>query len=60
MPLETIERRIYVIRNHKVMMDRHLAELYGVKAIALRQKVRRNIDRFPKDFMFQLNDEEVE
>jgi hypothetical protein len=42
------------------MMDRDLAELYGVKAIALRQQVKRNIDRFPKDFMFQLNDEEVD
>ena len=59
-PLETIERRIYVIRDHKVMMDRDLAELYGVKAIALRQQVKRNIGRFPKDFMFQLHDEEVD
>ena len=59
-PLETIERRIYVIRDHKVMMDRDVAELYCVKAIALRQQVKRNIGRFPKDFMFQLHDEEVD
>jgi hypothetical protein len=59
-PLETIERRIYIIREHKVMMDRDLAELYGVKAIALRQQVKRNIGRFPKDFMFQLHDDEVD
>ena len=59
-PLETIERRIYVIRDHKVMMDRDVAALYGVKAIALRQQVKRNSGRFPKDFMFQLHDEEVD
>jgi ORF6N domain len=59
-PLETIERRIYVIRDHKVMLDRDLAKLYGVKAIALRQQVKRNAERFPKDFLFQLHDEEVD
>jgi hypothetical protein len=42
------------------MMDRDLAELYRVKAIALRQQVKRNAERFPKDFMFQLSDEEVD
>ena len=59
-PDESIERRILVIRGHNAMLDRHLAELYGVKAIALRQQVKRNIDRFPDDFMFQLTDNEVE
>lgn len=59
-PAELIERRIYLIRGHKVMLDRHLADLYGVKAIALRQQVRRNANRFPEDFMFQLVTEEVD
>ena len=58
-PVEVIERRIFLIRGHKVMLDRHLAELYGVKAIALRQQVKRNRGRFPDDFMFQLSKEEA-
>jgi hypothetical protein len=59
-PVERIERAILVIRGHKVMLDRDLAELYGVKAIALRQQVRRNEARFPPDFMFRLSREEAE
>jgi hypothetical protein len=55
-----IERRIYLIRGHNVMLDRDLAELYGVKAIALRQQVKRNVQRFPSDFMFQLSREEAD
>jgi len=55
-----IERRICVIRNQSVMLDRDLAELYRVKTIALRQQVRRNLDRFPEDFMFRLTAEEAE
>ena len=58
-PIERIASQIYLIRNEKVMLDRDLANLYEVKAIALRQQVKRNIARFPEDFMFQLNDEEV-
>jgi ORF6N domain len=58
-PLETIERRIYVIRDHKVMMDRDLAELYCVETRVLVQAVKRNIERFPEDFMFQLDLEEL-
>ena len=58
-PPELIERRIYLIRSHKVMLDRDLAELYGVKAIALRQQVKRNQQRFPPDFMFQLTGKEA-
>ena len=54
-PDEIIDRKIYVIRNQRIMLDRDLAVLYGVKTIALRQQVRRNPYRFPKDFMFQLN-----
>ena len=58
-PLKTIERRIYVMRDQKVMLDRDLAELYGVETRVLIQAVKRNISRFPEDFMFQLTDEEL-
>lgn len=54
-PVERIERAIYLIRGEKVMLDRDLSALYGVETRALKQAVRRNIDRFPKDFMFVLN-----
>jgi phage regulator Rha-like protein len=54
-PVELIERRIYLIRGHKVMLSTHLAELYAVEPRALVQAVKRNIDRFPEDFMFQLS-----
>jgi phage regulator Rha-like protein len=56
--LEIIERRIYFIRTHKVMLDSDLAELYGVTTKRLNEQVKRNIDRFPTDFMFRLNQEE--
>ena len=56
---EVIERKIFFIRGQKVMLDRDLAVLYGVRAIALRQQVKRNPDRFPKDFMFQLSQQET-
>jgi len=59
-PVERIEKRILLFRGHKVMLDSDLAELYGVKPIALRQQVKRNPDRFPEDFMFQLTEDEVE
>ena len=59
-PAERIEQSILLIRNHKVMLDRDLAQLYGVKAIALRQQVSRNEARFPPDFMFRLNEDEAE
>lgn len=59
-PDEVVVHRIYFIRNHKVMLDRDLAELYGVKAIRLREQVKRNRVRFPKNFMFQLNKKEIE
>lgn len=58
-PIERIRQCIYLIRKQKVMLDKDLADLYGVKPIALRQQVKRNIDRFPSDFMFQLRDQEV-
>jgi phage regulator Rha-like protein len=60
MPQEIIEQRIFVIRGQKVMVDRDLAELYGVKTKVFTQAVKRNIDRFPEDFMFQLTKEEFE
>jgi phage regulator Rha-like protein len=59
-PIEIIENKIYLIRNLKVMLDRDLADLYGVETKALKQAVRRNIKRFPADFMFELNRTEFE
>jgi len=59
-PEEIIERKIFMIRGHKVMLDRDLAELYGVRTMVLNQAIKRNIGRFPKDFMFQLSKEELE
>ena len=58
-PVEMIERRIFLIRQQKVMLDSDLAGLYGVPTRALNQAVRRNPDRFPEDFMFRLNQHEV-
>jgi len=57
---EAVMNKIYYIRKHKVMLDRDLAELYDVKPIRLREQVKRNIERFPKNFMFQLTAKEVE
>ena len=57
-PLERIERSILLIRGHKVMLDADLAQLYGVPTKVLNQSVKRNKDRFPADFMFQLNAKE--
>ena len=53
-PMDRIESKIYMIRGQKVMIDRDLAELYGVKTKALNQAVSRNAKRFPQDFIFQL------
>lgn len=55
---KTIEAKILTIRNQQVMIDRDLAELYGTETKVLNQAVKRNIERFPEDFMFQLSDEE--
>ena len=55
---ETIERKIYIIRGKKVMFDRDLASLYGVTTGNLNKAVARNLERFPEDFMFQLNPQE--
>ncbi len=58
--IERIERAIFLIRGQKVMLDRDLAELYGVETKVLKQAVRRSIKRFPDDFMFELTKEEFE
>lgn len=57
-PIELIASKIYLMRSVKVMLDRDLAELYDVETKVLKQAVRRNIDRFPADFMFELTKEE--
>ena len=57
-PSEKIDRAILIIRGIKVMIDSDLAEIYGVKTSRLNEQVKRNLERFPKDFMFQLTDEE--
>ena len=59
-PLEDIENLIHVIRGKQVMLDRDIARLYGVETKRLNQQVQRNLERFPGDFMFQLNKEEAE
>lgn len=56
--LESIERRILTIRGHKVMLDADLAHIYGVSTKRLNEQVKRNNERFPEDFMFQLTKEE--
>lgn len=57
-PIEKIEKLIYWVRGQKIMLSTHLAELYGVESRVLVQAVKRNLERFPEDFMFQLSDEE--
>jgi hypothetical protein len=59
-PDEIVMNKIFLIRGQKVMLDRDLSELYGVKAIRLREQVKRNQERFPENFMFQLTEKEVE
>ena len=58
-PIERIASKIYLIRDIRVMLDRDLAELYGVETRVLNQAVHRNIKRFPKDFMFELKRDEI-
>ena len=60
MSIEKIEKAIYIIRGEEVMLDRDLAFLYGVKTKTLNRAVKRNLQRFPPDFMFQLTDDEAE
>jgi phage regulator Rha-like protein len=60
LPEETVMRKIFILREQRVMLDRDLAEMYDVKGFRLREQVKRNQERFPSNFMFQLNEEEVE
>ena len=57
-PDEVVMSKIYLIRNQKVMLDIDLAELYQVETGRLNEQVKRNVERFPEDFMFQLTEEE--
>jgi phage regulator Rha-like protein len=59
-PDEIVMNKIYLIRGHKIMLDRDLAELYGVETKRLKEQVKRNIERFPKHFMFELTKQEDE
>ncbi len=59
-PNEYLEKRIYLVRGQKVMIDKDLAELYGVETKMFNRAVKRNSDRFPPDIMFQLTKEEAE
>ena len=59
-PDEVVMNKIYFIRNHKVMLDSDLAELYGVETKRLKEAVKRNLSRFPADFMFELKQTELE
>ncbi len=58
-PHEVIENRIYLVRNHKVLLGPHLAKLYGIETRVLMQAVKRNRERFPTDFMFSLTRDEI-
>ena len=58
LPVDKIKEKIFLIRSERVMIDRDLAELYGVETKRLNEQVKRNRDRFPDDFMFQLNNAE--
>jgi hypothetical protein len=58
-PASAVEKRIYVIRERQVMLDEDLADLYGVETKRLIEQVKRNLERFPDDFMFQLDREET-
>ena len=59
-PEGLIAQKIFIMRNKKVMLDKDLANLFEVKATRLREQVKRNLDKFPQHFMFQLTDSEVD
>lgn len=59
-PIEYIEKRIFLLRGHKVLLSPHLSELYGIETRVLMQAVKRNVDRFPDDFMFALTRDEIQ
>ena len=58
-PVERVQQAIYLVRGQKVMLDKDLAQLYGVETRVLNQAVRRNAERFPSDFMFKLTRDEI-
>lgn len=60
LPDEIVMNQIYLVRGQKVMLDRDLAALYGVETRVLKQAVRRNLDRFPDDFMFEITEGELD
>ena len=60
MELQRIQNKIYEIRGQRIMLDFDLAEMYELETRALKQAIKRNIDRFPDYFMFELNDKEIE
>lgn len=60
LPDEIVMNQIYLVRGQKVMLDRDLATLYGVETRVLKQAVRRNLDRFPEDFMFEITEKELD
>ncbi len=57
---EIVMNKIYIVRGQKVMLDRDLAELYQIETKQLKRQVKRNLDRFPNDFMFEMNSQEFE
>ncbi len=57
---QKILNRIYVVKGEKIMLDRDLAELFGIETRVLKQAVKRNIERFPKDFMFEMTGKEID
>ncbi len=59
-PIERVERLIYMLRGERIMLDKDLAKLYGVSVKVFNQTVKRNLTRFPKDFMFQLTEDEFD
>ena len=59
-PVDAIQQKIYLMRDRKVMLDKDLAFLYDVKPVRLREQVKRNMKRFPEDFMFQLDQQEID
>lgn len=58
--ISEIEQCIFIVRKHKVMLDHDLAKIYGVETKNLNRAVKRNLDRFPSDFMFQLSEKETD
>jgi hypothetical protein len=60
LPYEAIISKIYLVRGKRIMLDKDLAELYEVRTLRLREQVKRNLERFPENFMFRLTEEEAD